>query len=64
MAKSTSNALYKIEELQKELAVPTALHVGACSMMEWKYGKAVTKEEYAAAVKKFREHEVGRRNNA
>lgn len=64
MARGSNKATFPVEKLQMELQVKKEVHAGTCMRMGWMTGKEVTKEEYAAAVKKFREGAAGRRSNA
>lgn len=46
-------ALYDVGELRSKHKVGRAVFAGVCSAQGWKPGKAVTEEEFLAAVKNF-----------
>lgn len=45
--------LFEIGELRKKHKVGRAIFAGVCSAQGWKPGRAVTEEEFLAAVKNF-----------
>ena len=55
---------HPVEQMQKMLGVPPALHTGTCIQMGWCRGKEVTRKEYSAAVEKFKKSAAGRRGHA
>ena len=46
-------ALYDVGELRSKHKVGRAVFAGVCSAQGWKPGRAVTEEEFLAAVKNF-----------
>ena len=46
-------ALYDVGELRGKHKVGRAVFAGVCSAQGWKPGRAVTEEEFLAAVKNF-----------
>lgn len=55
---------YSIERLQKEAGVSDAVHAGTCMQMDWNTGKEVLRDEYLAAVKRFKGCAAGRSGHA
>lgn len=50
---ATGKELFEIGELRKKKKVGRAVFAGVCAAKGWKPGKAVTEEEFLAAVEEF-----------
>ena len=48
-----NEALVQIENLRTKNNTPEHVHIGVCTKMNWKSGKAVTEKEYQAAIEAF-----------